>query len=76
MDHVRPCSAHCMRGQWESEGRGIKARDMTVFGRLADPEVGRLMSQNIHFVWVWIPVSFMDQKWREVRKQSKKYIQS
>ena len=49
---------------------------MTLFGRLADPEGGRLMSQHNHLVWVWIPVSFMDQKWREVRKQSEKSNQS
>lgn len=26
---------------------------MTLFGRLADPEDGKIMSQNNHLVWVW-----------------------
>ena len=46
----------------------------TLFRELADWEDGRLMSQNNHFTWFWIPGSFMDQRWREVRKQSKKAI--
>ena len=34
----------------ESERRGVGAR--TLFGKLADQEDGRLMSQNNHLVWV------------------------
>ena len=47
----------------------LKARDRTLFGELADQEDGRLMSQNNHRVWVWMPGSFMNQRWREVKKQ-------
>ena len=31
------------------------------------------VSKN-HFIWVWIPGSFIDQWWGELRKQSKKAI--
>jgi len=31
---------------------------MTLFGRPADQEDGRLMSQNNHFISVWMPGSF------------------
>ena len=58
----------------ESKKRGAEARNTTLFGKLADREDGRLMPQNNHLVGVWIPGSFMDQRWREIRKQSKKTI--
>ena len=32
------------------------------------------MSQNNHFIGVWMPVSFIEQKWGEARKQSKEAI--
>ena len=41
---------------------------------LVDQEYGRLISQNNHLVWVWMPGSLMSQRWREVRKQNKKAI--
>jgi len=44
---------------------------MTLFRELADWKDGRLMSQNNHLVRAWTLVSFMDQRWGEVRKQSK-----
>ena len=46
----------------------------TLFRELADQEDSRLMSQNNHFTWFWMPGSFTDQRWREVRKQSKKAV--
>ena len=47
---------------------------MTLLKELADREDGRLMSQNHHLTWVWMSGSLMDQRWGEVRKQSKKAI--
>ena len=44
---------------------------MTLFRELFD---GRLMSQNNQLVGTWMPGSFMDQRWGEVRKQSEKTI--
>ena len=46
---------------------------MTLFRELADQD-GRLMSQNNDLTGVWMPDSFIHQRWREVRKQSKKAI--
>ncbi|MGU0188758.1 hypothetical protein, partial [Klebsiella pneumoniae] len=37
-------------------------------------EDGRLTSQNNHLVEAQMPGSFMDQRWREVKKQRKKTI--
>ena len=49
---------------------------MTLFRELADWKDGRLMSQNNHLVRAWTLVSFMDQRWGEVRKQSKRLFNS
>ena len=38
-------------------------RDTALVGELTDQEDGRLKSQNNHLVMVWIPGSFMDQRW-------------
>ena len=35
---------------------------MTLFGKPADPEDGRLKSQNNHLIGVWMPVSFIAQR--------------
>ena len=56
--------------------RDVEARNVTLSGKLDDLEDGRLMSQNNCLVRVWMPGSFMDQRWREMRKQSKKAISS
>ena len=51
---------------WEanqSERRGGEARNTTVFGEPADQEEGRLTSQNNHLTGVWMPGSFIDQRW-------------
>ena len=37
---------------------------MSLFGKLADKESGRLMSQNKHVVRVWVTGSFT-QRWGE-----------
>ena len=47
----------------ESKRWGVEARDTTLFRKPADWEVGRLMSQHNHLVGVWMPGSFMDQRW-------------
>jgi len=54
--------------------RGVEARNTTLFGKLPDQEDGRLMSQNNHLIGIWMPGSFIDQRWGKVRKQSKKAI--
>ena len=41
-----------------------------------DKEDSGLAPQNIHLVWTWMPGSFMDQIWGDVRKQILKAIQS
>ena len=35
---------------------------MTLFGKLADREDDRLMSQNNHLIGVWMPDSFIKQR--------------
>ena len=45
---------------------------MTLFGKLAYQEDGKLMSQSNHLIWVWMPGSFIGQTWGKVRKQSLK----
>ena len=54
--------------------QGVKARNTTLFRKPADREDGRLTSQNNHLVEAWMPGSFMDQRWREVKKQREKTI--
>ena len=34
----------------------------TLFGKPADQEDGRLMSQNNHLIGVWMPVSLLEQR--------------
>lgn len=43
-------------------GRDAEARNMTLFGKLADGKDGGLMSQNNHHVGAWMPGSFMNQR--------------
>ena len=43
--------------------RGVEARNMTLFGKPADREDGRVKSQNNHLIGVWMPVSFIAQRW-------------
>ena len=56
----------------ESERRGVEARKTTLFGKPADREDGKLVPQNNHLIWVWMPGSSINQRWEEMRKQSKK----
>ena len=58
----------------ESEGQRVEERNTTLFGKPADRKDGKLLSQNNHLVGVWMPGSFMDQRWGEVRKESKNAI--
>ena len=48
--------------------QGIEARSLPLFGKLADREDGRLMSQNNHLVSFWTPGSFIEQRWGGVEK--------
>ena len=41
---------------------------MPLFGKLADRENGRLMSQNNHLVSFWTPGSFIEQRWGGIEK--------
>ena len=41
----------------------------TLFGKLADREEGRLLSQNNHIIGVWVPFfCFLKKEGKEVRK--------
>ena len=44
--------------------------------QLADQEDGRLAPQSNHLIGVWMPGSFLDQRWEKVKKQSEKAISS
>ena len=35
---------------------------------MTDPEDGRLMSQNNHLIWFWMPASLVELRWGEVRE--------
>ena len=66
-------SSHRMTGQ------GIRntkcwGKEETLIGEPADLEDGRLVPQNNHFIEVWVPGSYIDQRWGEMRKHSKKAI--
>ena len=50
------------------------SKEETLIGELTDQKDGRLAPQNNHFIRVWMPGFFIDQRWGEVRKQSKKAI--
>ena len=50
------------------ERQDIEARNTTLFGKPADWEDSRLMSQNNHLVRVWMPGSFIEQRTREVEE--------
>ena len=46
----------------ESERQDVEASNTPLFGELADPKGGTIMSQNNHLVGVWMPGSFLDQR--------------
>ena len=55
----------------ESEGWGVEARNVILCINLADQEDDRLMSQNIHLVWIWMPGSFICRgSWGKHNKNS------
>ena len=62
-----------MTGQWIWEMRGW-GKEETLIGEPTDQEDGKLAPQNNHLIGVWMPGSFIDQRWGEVKKQSKKAI--
>ena len=62
-----------MTGQWIWETRGW-GKEETLIREPADQEDGKLAPQNNHLIGVWMPGSFIDQRWGEVKKQSKKAI--
>ena len=52
---------------WQASKSGdkvLRQRMMTLSGKPADWKDGRLMSQNNHLIGVWMPVSFIEQRWR------------
>lgn len=49
---------------------------MTLFRELADQVDGRLMSQNNHLIVDWIPGSFIEQRWGDVRTKMLKCHES
>ena len=56
-----------MLSTWQANGserRGVEARNTILFRKPADQEDGRLMFQNNHLFGVWMPGSFMDQRWQ------------
>ena len=66
-------SAHHTIGQWIREMR-CWGKEETVIREPADWEDGRTAPQNNHLLGVWVPGSCIDQRWGEVRNQSKKAI--
>ncbi|CAN0538592.1 unnamed protein product, partial [Rangifer tarandus platyrhynchus] len=57
--HLRKIPAH-----WKVSAKYFCALSVgarSLFGKLADQEDGRLMFQNNHLVWVWVPGSFTEQ---------------
>ena len=46
----------------------------TLFGKLANCEDGKLMSQNNNLIGVWMPGSFIEQRGKQARKSSQKAI--
>ena len=51
-------------------GQGI----VTLFRKSADRQDGRLGSKSNHLIRVWMPVSFIEKRGKEVRKKSKKGV--
>lgn len=45
------------------EREGVEARHTASSGKPADRENGRLRSQNNHLARVWMPDSFINQRW-------------
>ena len=64
------CSLY--NGSMNSRGEGWGKE--TLIGEAADQEDGRLAPQNNRPIGFWLLVSFIDQRWGKVRKQSKKTI--
>ena len=58
------------------QDKEVMGSERDFFRESAGEEDSRLAPQNIHLVWTWMPGSFTDQIWGEVRKQIKKAIQS
>ena len=62
----------------ESKRLGVKATNVTLFRKPTDQEDGSI---TLNHLWLgaagagaWMPGSFLDQIWVEVKKQSKKTI--
>ena len=58
---IQALSACHMTGQLTERG-AVEAGNEILFGKLAEWEDGRLMSQNNHLARVWMPVSFLGQR--------------
>ena len=64
---VQAHSARRLPGQWLNNE--VLRQGIQPFGKPADQEDGRLMSQNDHLMGSKMPGSFKNQRWRDVRKQ-------
>ena len=64
---VRTRSTPCTRDQL-TERRCVEAKNGTLFWKLADGEGGTLVLQKNHLIWVWMPHSFLEQRWGMLRK--------
>ena len=71
---VQARSARCTTDQWIWEMRCWSKDDFNQGA--GNWEDGRIEPQNNHLIRVWMPGSFTNQRWGEVRKQSKKTIKS
>jgi len=49
-------------------------KEETLIRELAYQEDARLAHQNNHLIGIWMPGTFIDQRWGEVRNQGKKAI--
>ena len=66
---VSPSSLSSLHDRAVNQRWTVEARNRTLFAELANWEDGRLMCQNNHIPGVWMPGSFIGQRFGEVRKQ-------
>ena len=59
---VRTRSTPCTADQL-TERQCVEAKNRILFWKLADGEGGRLILQKNHLIWVWMPHSFLEQRW-------------
>ena len=64
-------SSFCLSHDRPVTWRCVEARN-TNFGEPANWEDNKLMSQNNHPIEIWVPVSFIDQRWGQWRSKIKR----